>query len=536
MSTQLAEGRLYTLSPRDRTGFLGLSGRQVIVIGTAVVLGVILASRAGTVSLAIWPFLGALAVSFLRVGGVPMVDAIGPALVHAVRSLRHRNRWSAASHNRRTGPTGSDTSTRPLPPPLDAHRVIEVDGARYHPSTAGSTVAVAHDPVRRTYAATVRATGVGGEPFALTEPSHQEHLLDKWGDALAAFCQERCPVVWVRWAESAMPADSDEQLAYLDEHGIDDPTDPAVASYRAVLEEAGPLAMRHDVLVTVAVGAQRVPAGRRALAADGEDAGAGATGHTSRESACIDALLAQLRLLVERLDGAGLLVSNPLGPGELDAALAMRMSPAVPPETHGGGDPPNLAARLRAWRRYARAARADQERWTPASAEATWRSWVVDGVHHRAFHVAEWPRLELRAAWMAPLLTWGRGRRTVAVLMEPVPLRTSQRAIERQATKLASDRAHRESKGFRVPAQHRRATRAVEEREEELVAGFAELAFAGLVWVSAASARELERRSAELIQLAAGCGVTLEPVAGRHDLAVAACLPTAQGLARAWVA
>ncbi|MGH9226054.1 MAG: SCO6880 family protein [Acidimicrobiales bacterium] len=310
---------------------------------------------------------------------------------------------------------------------------------------------------------------------------------------------------------------------------MDDLADPAVSSYRAVLDDAGPLAMRHEVLVTVAVTAQRVPArGRPPEERQGAN-------RNSREAACIDALLGQLRLFVERLEGAGLLVSSPLGADELDGALASRMSHDAGTETSDAESPVSLLAHLRAWR-TGRTRPTAPTQWRPESAEAKWRSWIVDGVHHRAFHVAEWPRFELPAAWMAPLMVWGSGRRTVAVVLEPVPVRASHRAIERQATKLESDRVHRESKGFRVPAHHRRASRAVAEREEELVAGFAELEYAGLVCISAPSASELERRTADLQQVAIACGLELEPLAGRHDLGVAACLPTPRGLARAWAA
>jgi hypothetical protein len=124
----------------------------------------------------------------------------------------------------------------------------------------------------------------------------------------------------------------------------------------------------------------------------------------------------------------------------------------------------------------------------------------------------------------------------VAVIFEPMSIRSSQRAIERQATKLASDRAHREAKGFRVPAHHRRAARAVEEREEELVAGYSELSYTGLVTVSSPSRTDLERDCAAMAQLATGCNIDLEPLDGRHDVATVACLPLALGLARSWVA
>lgn len=395
-------------------------------------------------------------------------------------------------------------------------------------------MAVVEDSTRRTYAVTVRATAVGGEPFSLTEPAQQDVLLARWGDALAGFCQERSPVAWVRWTELACPDDADAEHDYLSAHGHDDPFDPAVVSYRSVLDTAGPLAMRHEVLVTVAVAAQRAHAARRS-----GSQGASLSASEAREAACVDVVLAETRLLTERLEAGGLLVSDPLSPDEVEAALEARMVPAG-----GGKDGPpdhgqdrNLAALVGGARWSAATELApERPRWRPKAARATWLGWQVDGVHHRAFWVTEWPRMEVRGAWMAPLLVWGGGSRSVAVVFEPVPLRASQRAIERQATKLESDRAHREAKGFRVPAGHRRAARAVAEREEELVAGYTELEYAGLVTISAASQADLDRRSAELVQLAAGCAVALEPLNGRHDLAVAACLPLARALSRAWVA
>ena len=82
--------------------------------------------------------------------------------------------------------------------------------------------------------------------------------------------------------------------------------------------------------------------------------------------------------------------------------------------------------------------------------------------------------------------------RTVSVFFEPVPRSKSQRSITRDAAKIESDAQQRAEKGFRVGAHHRRAAQAVEEREEELVAGYGEYFYAGVVCVSAASLTELE--------------------------------------------
>ena len=147
-------------------------------------------------------------------------------------------------------------------------------------------------------------------------------------------------------------------------------------------------------------------------------------------------------------------------------------------------------------------------------------------------HVADWPRLDVPAAWLADLLLCADWVRTVAVFFEPVPRSKSQRSITRDAAKIESDAAHRAEKGFRVGAHHRRARRAVEEREEELVAGFAEFAYAGVVVITASTLEQLDAHTAEVQQVAASVGIDLRPLHGRHDLAVVATLPVARGLVR----
>ena len=75
--------------------------------------------------------------------------------------------------------------------------------------------------------------------------------------------------------------------------------------------------------------------------------------------------------------------------------------------------------------------------------------------------------------------------------MEPVAPRQSAQAVRRQATKLDSDSEHRASQGFRVGAGLRRAQQAVAEREEELVSGYRELTYAGIVTLTAPTLAEL---------------------------------------------
>ena len=430
-------------------------------------------------------------LSLGRLGGRPLVEWIP----YALRWARHRRAttWFAPLR-----PLGSSPPTTPvLPPPLDTQVVIAASGP------GGREMAVVTDAAASTYAASVR---VSGRQFALVERGEQDALLALWGDALGAFCREAASVVEVRWSEWAAPSGMEEQHAYLAEHAIADVSDPAVASYRELLRSAAPVATRHEVLVTVVVSSRRLRLDARH--------------HGDKQAAATEVLAEEVRQLTRRLEAAGLSVSPPLSVGELCRALRVRLDPQVisvlDRKSRTLGDRAGLVAPADAG---------------PLCATATRLHWEVDGSLHRTFWFSEWPRFDVGPTWMSDLLLYGGAVRTVAMSYQPVPPRVSQRAILRQAAKLEADVDQRRRTGFRVGAHHRRASQAVEEREEELVAGFAELAYAGVVDVCAPTTEALERACADVVQISAGCGIELRPLDRRHDQAVAACLPLARGLA-----
>src|SRR5207237_6450840 len=106
------------------------------------------------------------------------------------------------------------------------------------------------------------------------------------------------------------------------------------------------------------------------------------------------------------------------------------------------------------------------------------------------------------------------GVRSMTVWCEPVAPRHSRRAIERTAAKLDADEDHRGRIGLRVDAAHRRAQTAVLEREAELVAGYPELLYAGIITVSAPDRSGLDTASAQLVPPAAAAGLHLRPLHG----------------------
>jgi len=351
---------------------------------------------------------------------------------------------------------------------------------------------------------------VSGRQFGLLERAEQDWLVEAWGNAIGSFVSERNPVVSVRWSQWAAPAGLDEHRAWVGEHLAAEPLTDVRAAYEALLREAGSQATRHEVLVTVTVAVGKV---RRR------------NDSTDRVSNAAESLLGEMRLFAQRLEGAGLIVSGVLTPSEWARAMRLRLDPASRLVLDGrlrslgdsaGGANPATAG--------------------PSVAVTEWNAWHTDGSWHRALHVTEWPRIDVGATWLSDLMLYAGSVRTMAVILEPVARSKSQRSIVRDAAKIESDAAHRAEKGFRVGAKHRRAKQAVEEREEELVAGYGEFVYAGLLCVTAPTLAELDDATEEVSQVAASLGVEVRPLHGRHDIAMVATLPIARGVVpKEWV-
>lgn len=487
--------RTYRLSPPDRTGFLfGLSAAQVTVLGIGVVISVLALNGGIPLILAVLPLGAAAAAAFVPVADQPLVSRVPVYVAWAARSKASKS-WLAPVAAR-----GASVSPE-LPPPLTSQRVIEVVPTDYDVPEFSANVAVVHDTETDRLAASVR---VSGRQFTLLEREQQDRLLQLWGQALAGFTQRSSGVVAVRWAEWAAPGGVEEQAAYVREHMAEEADAGALAHYEQLLATAGPMATSHEVIVTLVVSAKRVVKGAKR--------------HGGKVEAGIAVLLRQLALFVDRLESAELLVSRPLNASEWSRVMRTRLDPTSVPAM-------NQRSRAAAGTSIVRLINGG-----PLATQADWSHWRVDGSFHRCFYVADWPRLELPASWMQELVLYGTTVRSLAMQYEPVPFRASSRAVLRESAKLESDQDQRQRAGFRIGAAHRRAAESVDLREEELTSGFGELTYAGIVQISAPSLDALERAAEEMEQLASACGIELRALDGRHDSAMAVCLPVALGL------
>jgi hypothetical protein len=183
-------------------------------------------------------------------------------------------------------------------------------------------------------------------------------------------------------------------------------------------------------------------------------------------------------------------------------------------EAGGPGAPPDTSSAEDPW---------------PMAMEETWSSVRVDGMVHATFWVAEWPRIEVRSDFLAPLLL-GSARSTFAVVMEPLGSDTAVRKVEASRTADLADSELRRRGGFVSTARHARESEVLARRESELAEGHASFRYAGFVTISAASEEELAT-ACDAVQHAAGQSrLALRRLYGDQASAYTCTLPLCRGL------
>ncbi|MBK5250828.1 MAG: hypothetical protein JJE50_15585 [Actinomycetales bacterium] len=485
MGTERVE-RTYRLEPLDTSGiFLGLGVVQCILIGAGISTSVLLITAGAPLAAAAVPVVAGVTASFARVGGHCVWEWLPLVAGWAWARVRRGRRWSAPL------PLWSTTGVAaPMPPCLAGLDIVSID---WRPNQVLGAVRDRHT---KTLTAVVP---VEGPQFVVEPRPEQERLLAGWGDVLAQFAVERGVVTHLAWSDLARPSGMHEHLAWIDTDRRGERHPDAWGSYRELVDVGTATAISHDVVVTVTVAADRL--GRHRASTGNSDE------HLQR------ALVGSTDALLRGLRSAGLTTTDPLDPHGIQRLIRTRLDPvsARPKVSHG-----RLIDRLA----LVRSATAG-----PVAVDTAWNHLRVDGAFHRTWWIGTWPRLAVPPTWLEPFLSGGGITRTMTVVLVPVSTHQSRRRIERDLVKLESDATTKEDQGRRIDARHRRATQALVDREEELVAGFAEIAYAGLVTVSAPDLDTLDEHGEIVEQLARENGMDLRVLDARQDVAWAAALP-----------
>jgi hypothetical protein len=232
---------------------------------------------------------------------------------------------------------------------------------------------------------------------------------------LASLAREGSPVHRVQWVASSYPDEGRGVRSYLAERADADPDSSAcLASYESLLDDMDTYACSHDVVLALQVRLTK-----------------------SVETGCA-ALAREMGSLVRLLGDADVEIEAVLSPDDL-ARLLLRTY-----------EPSGVATSV-------------ADPW-PMAVEERWSSVRVDAMVHATYWVAEWPRIEVRSDFLAPVLL-GSARAAFSVVMEPLGPEQAVRKVEAsRAARPSWPRAMRRS-GTRASSRcPRRPTKSSQSR------------------------------------------------------------------------
>jgi hypothetical protein len=321
---------------------------------------------------------------------------------------------------------------------------------------------------------------VAGDGFALLSAEERAARVAAWSAVLAAVASEGRGLHRLQWIARSYPA-------LLDGPSLDRPSEegPAVTGYQQLLAEVSPVLWSREVLLAVSV--KSTP--RRRGVHEADPAASDLGRHLDR--------------LVERLGAAGLTCSAPLSPRELASCLRQFFE-------LGATDMPAI------WP------------W-PVGVKERWGTLSTDGTHHASYWIAEWPRADVGADFLLPLLVGGGIRRSVTVTMAPLAPQSAVRRAERERTSGAADAELRRRHGFAMTARARREQEARLQREDELAEGHAGFRYSGYVTVTESTVSRLEDACRRVEQAAAVAQLELRRLYGAQEEGFCCALPIGRG-------
>ena len=339
---------------------------------------------------------------------------------------------------------------------------------------------VVHDRAAGTLTA---ALSLRGGSFALLGADEQDRRVGGWASVLSSLAREGSPVQRVQWVSASFPDDGQGVRSYLAHEAAADAASACTASYEALLADMDSHTCAHDVVLAVQVRQTR-----------------------SVEVGCAT-LAREVGSLVRLLSDADVQVEAVMTADDLAHQLVRTYEAHAAPS----GAPAGMA-----------------DPW-PMAMEERWSTVRVDGMVHATFWVAEWPRIEVRSDFLAPLLV-GSARSTFSVVMEPLGPDTAVRKVEASRTADLADAELRRRGGFVSTARHARESEVLARREAELAEGHASFRYSGYVTVSATEEDALAA-ACDVVQHAAGQSrLALRRLYGDQASAYTCTLPLCRGL------
>jgi hypothetical protein len=377
----------------------------------------------------------------------------------------------------------------------------------------GGPLAIAYHRHDRTYTAVakVRFPGIG-----LVDTSRREQRVAGWGALLAGLCTEGGTIVRVQALQRLLPESGAALRRWHADHVDDDAPPVAVQVTSGLLGTATLATSGREAYLAFTMD------GRRASRVI-KNAGGGTVGAAT-------VLTRQLRALSGSVGGADLQIDGWLAPRDLAEVIRTAFDP------HSGR---HLAERRAA---ATTATDADDDRLPagvdpavagPAAAEAQPGAYAHDGARSVTFWVHDWPRNEVYATALAPLLGEGQHRRAFSLHVEPLGPRDAEREVMRERTARSVAVRMRQRTGQIVPEHEQIALDRARSQDAERAAGHGLVRFAAYVTVTVTDPDELEDACAALEADAAAARIELRRMWFAQDIGFAmSALPLGFGLPR----
>lgn len=313
--------------------------------------------------------------------------------------------------------------------------------------------------------------------FGLADAAEKERQTGALAAALAAAGADP-DVAELGWSQNLRPGSLESHRAYLRNRAY--ASDPRMGidagdwyGYSEALEELGGaavVAVDTTVFVTVEVKGNRL-----------------AAAETARQA---------MRRVKENLAAAGIEVGRPFSNVALARHLQERLDPnatLVAPNGIGSSHDPFQVAGV-----------------TPSAIDERWGHIRVDGAAHVSLEITEWPRVDVDAGWLAPLMearSASAQARTVTVTYRPVSRAQSQSDINQEMRALQGDQEDQAKFFGRAGIDSRLAMRSVEQREAELGDGHVEMDVSAVITVTSETADAAERAVVDVVNAGFGVGI-----------------------------
>ena len=465
---------------QSRGVLLGLSGIRVTALGTAIsvlVAGLATTGAAGmAVTAIVW--LPLAAATFLPWKGRPTIDWAPIAGHWALRRAVGQTRYRARILTPR--PAG----TMALPGDAAALRFY---------TDPDSGACMIHDPHRHTLAAVLRVTHPA---YLLLSADQQHNRVAAWGRVLAGLAQAgNCAAIQV--LESTIP-DSGQRIA--DWYDTNRAADGGWAAdqYRHLLDQSTTGATRHRTTITVALDLRRAS---RAIRANGR----GIPGAARVLAGDMTVVESSLRAAELHLD---------VWLDEDDLATMVRQ--AYDPNLSG-----DTTRRQRDGRSLSHAG--------PTAIDEHWDCLRHDTGWSTVLWIAEWPRIEVPSHFLHALIFAPAIRKSLSLTARPHNTAEALRQIRRQKTEMLTDSTQKARIGQIADLADAQEMADVAAREQSLIAGHADMAFSGLVTVTASTRAELTAAVAQIERAASGAVCETQVLYGQQAQAfIIAALPLAR--------